>query len=74
MLQKRGQEPAEAAKAIEIGTHLYNQKKADAEESGWPLQYTDKVPPDYSDQECFYLEQMVDSVAAVIKKRKGKTE
>ena len=70
MLQKRGLEPAEAAKAIEIGTHFYNQKKADAGDADWPLQYTDKVPNDYSRQECYYLEQMVDSAAAVIKKRK----
>ena len=70
MLQKRGLEPVEAAKAIELGTHFYNQKKADAGESDWLLQYTDKVPPEYSRQECFYLEQMVDSAKAVIKKRK----
>ena len=70
MLQKRGLEPGEAAKAIGLGTHFYNQKKADAAESDWPLQYTDKVPEDYSRQECYYLEQMVDSSKAVIKKRK----
>ena len=70
MLQKRGLEPVEAAKAIGLGTHFYNQKKAEAGESDWPLQYTDKVPPEYSRQECFYLEQMVDSAKAVIKKRK----
>ena len=70
MLQERGLEPSEAAKAIGLGTHYYNQKKAEAEESDWPLQYTDKVPEDYSRQECYYLEQMVDSSKAVIKKRK----
>lgn len=70
MLQKRGLEPKEAAKAIGLGTHFYNQKKADAAESDWPLQYTDEVPPEYSRQECFYLEQMVDSAKAIIKKRK----
>jgi hypothetical protein len=70
MLQKRGLEPVEAAKAIGLGTHFYNKKKAKAAESDWPLQYTDKVPPEYSRQECFYLEQMVESAKAVIKKRK----
>ncbi len=70
MLQERGLEPVEAAKAIGLGTHFYNQKKAEAGESDWPLQYTDEVPPEYSRQECFYLEQMVDSAKAVIKKRK----
>lgn len=70
MLQKRGLEPVEAAKAIGLGTHFYNQKKVDAGEADWPLQYTDKVPPEYSRQECYFLEQMVDSAKAVIKKRK----
>ena len=70
MLQKRGLEPSEAAKTIELGTHFFNQKKADAEKSGWPLEYTDKVPPEYSRRECYYLEQMVDSAKTVIKKRK----
>ena len=70
MLQKRGLEPGEAAKAIGLGTHFYNQKKDGAEKSDWPLQYTDKVPKDYSRQECYYLEQMVDSATTVIKKRK----
>ena len=70
MLQERGLEPVEAAKAIELGTHFYNQKKVDAGESDWPLQYTDEIPPEYSRQECYFLEQMVDSAKAVIKKRK----
>jgi len=70
MLQKRGLEPNEAAKAIGLGTHYYNQKKGEAGEADWPLQYTDKVPKDYSRQECYYLEQMVDAATAVIKKRK----
>ena len=70
MLQKRGLEPQEAAKAIGLGTHFYNQKKGESGEADWPLQYTDEVPPEYSRQECFYLEQMVDSAKAVIKKRK----
>ncbi|MDT8318263.1 MAG: hypothetical protein RQ824_09800 [bacterium] len=70
MLRKRGLEPAEAAKAIGLGTHFYNQKKGKAGEGDWPLQYTDKVPEDYSRQECYYLEQMVDAATAVIKNRK----
>ena len=70
MLMKRRLTPEEAAKAIEVGTHFYNKKREEAQEKNWPLQYTDMVPKEYTREECFYLEQLVDSSAAVKEKRK----
>jgi len=70
MLQAKELEPSEAAKAIEVGTHFFNEHKDDAGKADWPLKYTDKIPDEYSKKECFYLEQVTEAVTKIIKKRK----
>ena len=70
MLQSKGLESGEAAKAIEVGTHYFNERKDEAEKSDWPLKYTDKIPEEYTRKECYYLEQITEAVTKVVKKRK----
>jgi len=70
MLQAKELDPPEAAKAIEVGTHFFNEKKEKSEESDWPLKYTDKIPDEYSRKECYYLEQITEAVTRIVKKRK----
>lgn len=70
MLQIEGLEPLDAAKAIEVGTHFFNEKKEEAGKSGWPLKYTDKIPHEYSKEECYYLEMVAESVRLILQKKK----
>lgn len=70
MLQTKGLEPEKGAKAIEVGTHLFNRKKEEAAGEDWPLKYTDKVPSEYRREECFFLEQVTEAVTTILGKNK----
>lgn len=70
MLQAKGLNSDEAAKAVEVGTHYFNERKDEAENKDWPLKYTDKIPDEYTRRECFFLEQITEAVTKIVKKRK----
>ena len=63
-------DPRQATKAIEVATHFYNKTKEEAEADGWPLRHTDKVPAEYTRQECYLLEQLTDAITVILKKKK----